>query len=328
MEHSTGPLVERRRFWIECLSGQDQASIWRQLSSVIWYAAAYRVVNESRRLAELDDDGAVRQPALINDLIDHSFWVSQAVEIRRLVDSYPLVDRKRGVYSLTGLLDDMIKHHALLTRANVFAAEGLEYDYSAIRRAQEEYLRDRVVQGERISWIPKELDWQRHEERHQQVDLLTNLAGERTSIDAISVDLLNHLKQRVMSRCRPISTVVNKMLAHASTPEVRSTLDPAELRLTLGQLWSAHQALIETSNFVSIYILGESQLGMLAVPQFDHLRHFDVPFSTRDRRPELQKVWDEYDQQTHTWTNWGIQELLAERRDSTNSEAEARRGKP
>jgi hypothetical protein len=42
---------------LDCLSGSDRNSVKNQLHRIIWNAATFRVINESRRLAEQDARG-------------------------------------------------------------------------------------------------------------------------------------------------------------------------------------------------------------------------------------------------------------------------------
>jgi hypothetical protein len=130
----------------------------QQIFWMVWNVGAFRVINEARRITPRDNQGGVQLNALVHQLIDHSFFESQMLAIRRLTDTYPLTGdpRKRDVFSLTSLLQDMRNHAHLMTRANMFAAEGLQYDYEAVRHKQIEYFR--APPTGRGSWVPPELD--------------------------------------------------------------------------------------------------------------------------------------------------------------------------
>lgn len=141
--------VEQRQLWIECFSGEDPNSVCKQLYQMIWNAAAYRIVNEARRLAPLAKEGGVQLNGMMHRLIDSCFWDSQVLAVRRLMDIYPIEEqeskkRDKSVFSLTGLLEDMEHHVHFLTRGNILAAEGLEYDADAVRRKEDAYCCEQI----------------------------------------------------------------------------------------------------------------------------------------------------------------------------------------
>ena len=126
---------------------------------MIWNAAAFRVINEARRLAPPAEEDTVQLNGLVHELIDEGFFEGQLLAIRRLTDRYPITGDRRGydVWSLTSLLNDMQDHAVLMTRANFFAAEGLEYDVDSVRQRANEYL-DRELRERQVAFTPTELD--------------------------------------------------------------------------------------------------------------------------------------------------------------------------
>ncbi len=193
----------RRALWIRCFDDRDRHSIMSQTYRMVWNFAAFRVINEARRIAPPAEEGTVQLNGLVHELIDEGFFEGQLLAIRRLTDNYPIVDdhRGRGVWSLISLLNDMQEHAVLMTRTNFFAAEGLEYDVDSVRQRANEHL-DRVLGEGRVVFTPTELDWQRLQERHRQLDFLSGVGAEhRSSEDTVRVEVIERLKEMVTTAC-------------------------------------------------------------------------------------------------------------------------------
>jgi len=137
--------LDKRKQWLEAVNGNDRHSIHTQLTRD---AASFAVINEARRLAPVDSGGVVKLNGMMHRLVNRTFLITQSSAIRRLVDVYEL-EGKRGVFSLTGLLDDMMKHRYLMTRQALFDTEDLAYDYEPIRAEAEKYYQDQTKAGNR-----------------------------------------------------------------------------------------------------------------------------------------------------------------------------------
>jgi len=303
---------KRRGLWIECLCGKDFHSVMREVSRMIWNAAAFRVVNESRLLAPPAKEGGVQINGLTHRLIDNCFFESQAVAIRRLMDTYPLEGRK-GVYSLAGLLDDMAAHAHLITREHVFAIEGLEYDYEAAKEAVVRHCRQRDPHGTSSFSLPARLDWGRIRELHEMLDRLAGVDPQaRSKQDSVRPAVFAALKKKVADRCREVSDYVNKRLAHAATPESREDIDAGEVSITLGHLWDAHEVICKVANFLDCYLLTGTSHSFLPVPQYNQFAYIDRPMVPTDQVNSMKAIWREYQQETRDWSGWGLNELEAE----------------
>ena len=216
----------RRDLWIECLCGTDRHSIMPQIYRMIWNTAAFRAINEARRIAPPAKEGSVQLSGLMHELIDEGFFEGQALAIRRLTDTHSLDDRRRGVWSLIALLNDMQEHVDLMTRQNLFAAEGLEYDVEAVRRRAEEYQQQELRKGTHVYFIPEELDWDRLRDRHEQIDFLARVTpAHRSPDDTVCVAVIERLKNMVNTTCAEVHVHVNKFVAHAASPESRQTVN-------------------------------------------------------------------------------------------------------
>jgi len=302
----------KRQFWINCLSGEDPHAIRRQLTAMIWNAGAYRVVNEARRLAPGAEEGRVQLNGLVHQLIDDCFFESQIFAIRRLTDTYSL-HGERGVYSLTGLLSDMKKNIALMTRAHIFAAEGLTYDHETVRENFMHYRAEGRIAGERFWGVPPELEWHPLARRHQQIDRLSGTTEHgRSSDDSVRADVFVRLKKKLTDAADKVKVCANKFVAHAATPENRPYARVQDIGLTLNHVWEAHKSLCQVTRFVSVVLLGDSMAPPLPTPQYDHFDYIDMPLVTADKIACLQEEWRQYDEESQQWTKWGLDEFEAE----------------
>jgi len=314
-------LSEKRKQWLEVLSGEDRHSISRQLTDMIWDAASFRMVNEARRLAPPDSKGGVQLNWMMHSLMDRGFFASQILAIRRLTDSYSL-EGPKGVYSLSGLLKDMQAQRHLLTRAAVFAAEGLAYDYEPIRRRWRAYADERRSGSETAWATPADLDWHKHERRHEAVDMLTGVRPEaRRPEDVIQEAVLVNLASKVARASKEIVTYAKKFIAHAATPESRAIVNADDAVLTLNHLWEAHKHLCQVAKFLAIEVLGDSCPGLLRIPLFNQFRHMDKPLIDSSRLGELRELWKQFEEECQSWKQWDLDTYRSEFGDDAAGES-------
>jgi hypothetical protein len=73
-------LVEKRAEWLTALVGEDRNSIRNQVKVMTWHAAAFRVVNEGRRLAPRINANRASTPASTSPRI-HDHWLMIIITI-------------------------------------------------------------------------------------------------------------------------------------------------------------------------------------------------------------------------------------------------------
>ena len=304
--------VQKRKEWTECLNGKDCNSIWQQIIRMTWNAAAFRIVNEARRLAPPDADGGVQLNGMVNQLLDQCFSQSHMVAIRRLTDPGGL-SGKRGVFSLVSLIKDIEDFRGLVTREHLLEAEGLKYEYEDVKLKLIEYQQQQLANGKRAYCVPQELVWGRYEERHGNIDRLCSVRVDaRQRCDTIQPRMLEYLKRRLRDECDELDTHVNKFIAHGATPGSRAIVGADLATPTFGHLWSAHRALCQVASFVSVHLLGGASLHPLAFPQHDQFAYVDRSLVTESNLGVLRQSWDVFDRETHDWGNWGLNELEKE----------------
>lgn len=298
-------LSEKRQTWLIAINGTDQHSIQRQLVRMTWDAAVFHVVNEARGMADPASDGGVQLNGMFHQLFDQGFFISQSVAIRRLADGYTLAG-DRGVYSLIAVLDDMEEHRDLLTRRNIYDAEELEYDDTAIQQRFSDGLYHHHKTGEYPSNMPPSGLYLQSTERHKHIDQLCGIvAANRSPGDQIPVSVIRNLRQRVKAVCDDVVEHVNKYVAHASTPESRSDVEASGSRITLQHLEDARVALCQVAMFVAVYILGDSSSDFFPIPQYDQFKYIERPLVTKNNVAALHRLWDTRNsmaQKQHRWT--------------------------
>jgi len=301
-------LSEKRKEWLNVLLGKDRHSIANQISQMTWDAAAFRVVNEARRLAPQDADGGVQLNGLMHSLLNRAFFASHAAAVRRLTDKASREGR-RGVYSLSALLQDMLKHRKLLTREAMFAAENLHYDYEPIQQRYFEYKSEQ----EKPCWVPEDRWWHKHENRHKKIDRLAGVqAQDRGPGDTVREKVFPDLQKKIKKATEDLRCHVNKFIAHAATPDSRATVGTDEAGLTLNHLWQAHRQLCEVAGFLAAYVLGNSFPEPLRIPQYDQFKYIDRPLIDTSGVGALRELWDQFHRECQGWTQWDLDQYAKE----------------
>jgi hypothetical protein len=207
----------------------------------------------------------------------------------------------------------MKKHIGLMTRANFFADEGLEYDIETIRQKEWEYFQKHTKNGSGALWIPKDVNSHRVEQRHNEIDALTNVNKEqRSPNDTVSVDILNFLIDKVTHSTDNIKLRVDKYIAHAASPESRQVINADEISLTLNCLWESHRIICQVANFLDMYLLSRTSHTFLPTPQYDHLEFIDKPLVSSEQVELISNTWHKFYRETESWGSWGIESLKKE----------------
>jgi hypothetical protein len=148
-------LKEKFEEWKNMLVGKDMHSIRNQIYNMIWDYAVFRCIHESRRYAAKDDKGNIKQNAPLHTFINQSFFKTQLLSIRKLIDkdfNRVQKNKKYTVYSLYNLIEDMKKNSALLTRKNILAVHNLPYDYE---KRWQTLIRTQIIQKGLLLYLKK-----------------------------------------------------------------------------------------------------------------------------------------------------------------------------
>jgi hypothetical protein len=258
---------------------------------MIWNSGVYRVILKAWELAPRTDKGVAQFNVPIAQFIDHTFWDSQILATRRLDDSCD-IKGKRGVYSLASVIKDVKKNVHLLTRRNIFAVEGLEYD---------------------LSTATKRYNALRSENRHNAIDELSGVSSNnRSPSDTVRKEVFDGLSRKMSQACEQVKIIADKFVAHSATPESRAQKEADTIELELSDLTGAHEALCRTAKFLFWCILNR---GLFVSPWGTAhplaLAYLDRPLVMPEYMAQLQSEWDECFKQPEAWEPWPVSEVLA-----------------
>lgn len=312
-------LAERRRLWFDCLNGDDPHSLVNQLYSLSWNAAAFRTVNEARRLSPPAKEGGIAQNALLHNLLDNCFWISQGTAVRRLVDSSSALeksksvgDNDKSVYSLGSLLEDMRTNIHLMTRANWFAAEELECDVRTMARREESFIMQRGANENRMTPIPFESDPWRAIELHARIDALAGVEPtSRTPHDKVRTEIICKLTTRMKSATDEIKKYVDKYFAHASTPQNRERAGASDWSITLNKLAEAQETLCGIHNFISSQFFDTEIESYIAFTYCDVLKYADRPLVNEASSGAVREFWKQQQGKGQHYS-WTVEDLLCD----------------
>ncbi len=292
-------LKKKYKEWKEWLFGDDVHSIRHQIASMIWDTAVFRVINESRKYAQTDEEGNPKLNDMVHGFINHSFFITQALAIRKLLDK----ETRQGyysVFSLYRLIDNMEQNSQLLTRENILDVLGYPYNYEEVQKKYYEVMRQKKSLGALANWKYSKI-------MHKNIDILACVKeNNRNPNDTIKRECFHWIKKR-LEKCHEIYKYVNKFVAHAATPESRDTIKAHEIKITLGKLFDAHKIMCETAQFVGLNFLNQDLGNFLVILQYDQFEHFEKPWVTESAIHQLRDYWQEYYKETMSWKNWDWQ---------------------
>ena len=152
--------------WLKQFDSEDKNCILKQVQNMVFETLIYRCILKARSMAPKDSKGSIKLNGAVHYLIDKCFFNNQLMTIRRLTD------RGEDVVSLYKLLNQMKGNCKYLTRRSYFMIlqeRGYEYDYSEMKKKQDEYIDKNLRMGEVIA-IPDRLDWEKSERLHSDFD--------------------------------------------------------------------------------------------------------------------------------------------------------------
>ncbi len=270
-----------RKRWYEWLFGDDQHSISKQITTIVWDDAIFRTLNEARRLSVEHPSSEKGFNADLLDLLDRSFVASQVMALRRLTDP-GFHDPKKGVISLARLLAEIEVNSHLLTREHYICFDGTPFD-----RPLDE---------------PDQLRTLMREHMHRTFDLLSRKpATSRSRKDVVQMSLLREVS-KTLEVCGDFREYANKFIAHAAAPSTTRQRVREETRITLDKFDLAYRAVVRAASFVGIGILFERSLGDVPTPQYDHLENLDKPMALPDDVDRLAEFWQARDEEVRKWS--------------------------
>lgn len=257
----------------------------------------YRRILKARSIAPKDIKGRIKLNGAMHYLIDKCFFNNQLMTIRRLTD------KKKDVISLCKLLNQMKGNCKYLTRRNYFMIlqeRGYKYDYSEIKKKQDEYIKKNLGMGEVIV-IPEELDWEKSERFHSAFDKLSkSSARNRKPGDIINSSVFEKLLKE-LDRCNKLREHIDHFIAHSLKPEKIEKLDDESSRITFEHLWEAQQIICKVTHFVGLYLLGIVDYGLLPLPHGSSLQYIEEPLISKEGKSKLREEENIFRNEISSW---------------------------
>ena len=294
--------------WKNILVGSDIHTIRNQIYDMVFDSAIFQCINESRKYAAKNDKGNDKINKMLHYFINQSFFKTQLLSIRRLVDkdfNRIWQNKSYTVYSLYNLIEDMKKNSVLFTRENILAVHNLPYDYE---KAMAKFKNDiGYKKGPFESPQPIECS----EDIHRRIDSIVGIKSDRRNRDD---RVLNEYSFKYFDDWLEISQelcdYVNKYIAHAATPESRfKVLDKDEIEGAFGKVLNAHKVICETARFIGNNLLFCGFGEILSISQYgqygqdDLFEYFDEPMASKKTIEKLKGFWEKYRMETEQWNS-------------------------
>jgi len=294
---------EKFKEWENILVGEDRHSIRNQIYEMMFDSVFFQCINESRKYAAKDDKGDIKQNRMLYYFIKQSFFKTQLLSIRKLIDKdFNRVQQNKPytVYSLYNLIEDMKKNNALLTRKNILTAHNLPYDYE---KAKADFDKNTdYTQG--VVIVPREIGFSKLS--HEQIDSMVGItAGKRSPNDLIPVDILKQFDDKLAS-IEELCKYVDKYIAHSATPDSRKAI-PDEIKEALGKVLNAHKIICETASFIGNNLLFCGFGVFLPGPRYGQFDQFDIfeylneRIASKETIEKLREFWEKYQAETEQW---------------------------
>ncbi len=126
--------------------------------------------------------------------------------------------------------------------------------------------------------------------------------GNRKRSDHISVEIINILENQI-GKCNDVKKYVDKFIAHAATPESRSTLNNGQDKITLDKLETSIKIIYQVASYICGLLLWETTPSGIPVPQFNHLENLDKSWVSTKNIEKARKKWHEVYENVSEWNS-------------------------
>ncbi len=267
--------------WENWLYKDDVSSIWHQIDRMLHNHAAFKFINEGRRLfIEAEMKNLSANNYLLNNVINDGYIATQTMAIRRLIEKKQNKDDRQPI-SIKRLVSDIKSHRNLLTRENYVAFDGLPYDYESARYRF--YEQEQIFQDGKVACVPQNgpLACDKSEELHENFDQLAGITAEnRNRKDKINQGVFSKIDKYLNKQAfADISHFADKMIAHAADQISRETIPNKELEVTLRKLETCHKILCQISKSITFQLLPQIDAMVPMVDDADDIfEHLDQPW--------------------------------------------------
>lgn len=295
----------KREEWLHMLDGDQQHSVSKQISEMLWGDLVYRTVNEARRLAVAGDYKSSALNWSIARFVDQGYVATQTLAIRKLLEPAWRKPEKQ-VISLRRVIDEIAASRHLLTRENYVAHDGLVFDPAPVRAAYEARIlaRGSGVFFDRLPTTGRHA-WGSSERAHESFDKLSGVGGDQRSRgDLIAPAVFERIESELLeSGCSNIAEIANKFIAHAADELSRSTLSEDQKEFTLAKIERCHRAICRTTGALFGPILWQGSHGLFPIPQFNYFENLGAIWLRDADVSSLHGFWDAHVAKVEGWSD-------------------------
>ena len=284
--------------WYELRKGEPN-TIQQQLFSMLFLDFEYRILASARQ--NPDDSAAFSsQSGLLSHFLDQGYVATQVFAIRKLLD------KRKDVFSLRRLLDDIADHRNLITRENYVCHDGLPYDSEAWQSQAQRV--EVQIWGIEAPGLGRFLG---SRVRHQMFDRLSGvLPTVRERGDLIKEEVFQKLKKLLVnSTAQKIVLLGNKFFAHAATEDSRGSLAFSGIKLS--DVDEVHRAFVRVERAITDLLLfiaiARQVVPMRPLGMFKGLEH---PYASAESIKNMDKIWDQLEGERNQWAK-GIEQEIA-----------------
>ncbi|MGA2787980.1 MAG: hypothetical protein ABSF60_10675 [Verrucomicrobiota bacterium] len=286
---------EKRAEWLDWISGNDQNTIHKQLWQLLSDYAFFLTLNDLRRKADQNLVEGVGFNRQLLYLLDSGFVAKQAMGIRCLVD------KRKDVFSLGRLVEDLKLNRALITRESYLACRDLPYDFVSAKKLLSDGL---ISSGQFTAYQgidPKPDDSER---MHKNFDEMSGVLPEsRKRSDCVSLEWLERLDSKI-KHCENVKLFATKFIAHPADTSSRAALTNEQAGITLNRIEECLKSLCYVADSVSSQLLQSDSVGGVPTPQtFDVVENLDKGWIAAELLEEVRDLWNQHCDAVKQWTN-------------------------
>jgi hypothetical protein len=285
---------ERRAKWISWYSFRkdDPNNIEGQIISMIFLDLSYRTLASGRGDFSKGPDIAARSGILAH-MLDQGYVAIQVLAIRRLLD------KRKDVFSLRRLFDDIRAKSEVITRENFVAYDGSPYDPNDWQQLPE----DPMIQ----IWGIDAPGLQRFVRSSERNKIFDNLSGtdqaNRNRKDTIKPDVFDKLLTWLdCQEARDLVKLSHKFFAHASDLDSREGV--RYTGVLLKDIEAIQRAIISVERAITddILCMGIAR-DVVAMEPLGFLKGLDQVYVPTETISEMDAHWEQLRKDRDSWRN-------------------------
>jgi len=275
-------LKEKWALWQDCLNEHVPNSLMRRINTCYWDYTIYQIILNGRQKRINENPEEPELNGAFHSFIDRNYFISSLVTLRGLVEGQDAsLYKKRGVYSLRALLNDLKKSQEFLTREMYFELNELEYDLENVIKEFVDWRQSQPDDNNGIGiLVPKEYDWDAVNSAHEMFDKLSGItAHERSKTDLIKSCVFEKLES-ILDEFKELFDYINKFYAHAASPESLIYYNKPETPFTISKIWQCINKVYGIVRFLS-EALFSSSIHPLPLKTASYYKHWESPLFTK-----------------------------------------------